>query len=252
MRTLIQNLALIELGLLLPQPALVFLSIYRAFSLHYTAPIIIILSASWGWFNYVGKSQQRVREVLLELESLLDEIGTINFQHGRQDDHRIIRLLDIASFGTSQTTTPELADKTVEKIRAQYKTFQLWYFSLLHKVRIMVRRAGNVLEYDIIDAGNDFLDFYNSYVESVAEETLSLVNKGELEDPVSARQVLKSFTISMSEIRGRGNTLLRKMRHQGYTISGMELKPFNQDLAAEMSEAQEPLAEETGRKSVKA
>lgn len=108
----------------------------------------------------------------------------------------------------------------------------------------MVRRAGNLLEYDMIDAGNDFVDFYNRFVESVAEESLNLVNKGELQDPSSARQVLKSFTINMSEIRGRGNTLLKKMRQQGYTISGMELKPFNQDLG-EMNIPSEGLPEDS-------
>ena len=52
---------------------------------------------------------------------LLDEFGTINFQQGRkQDDVRIISLLDNASFGSSRTTTPELAAETVEKIREQY------------------------------------------------------------------------------------------------------------------------------------
>lgn len=200
----------------------------------------------------MGKSQQRVREILVELELLLDEFGTINFQQGRkQDDIRIIKLLDHASFGSSRTTTPELAAKTVEKIREQYKTFQLWYFSLLHKVRVMVRRAGNLLDYDLVDAGNDLVDFYNSFIEAVADETLSLVNQGEVEDLVSSRQILKSFTINMSELRGKGNALLKRIRKQGYAISGMELKPFSQDLA--MVETVEPVAlqEDSGPAQVK-
>ena len=183
---------------------------------------------------------------------LLDEFGTINFQQGRkQDDVRIISLLDNASFGSSRTTTPELAAETVEKIREQYKTFQLWYFSLLHKVRVMVRRAGNLLDYDLVDAGNDLVDFYNSFIETVADETLSLVNKGELEDLLSSRQILKSFTINMSELRGKGNALLKKMRKQGYTISGMELKPFSQDLAVVETVEPAALQEDPGPAQVK-
>jgi hypothetical protein len=251
-RALIQNLTLVELGLLLPQAALIFLSIYRAFSLHYTAPIIIILSASWGWFNYVGKSQQRVRDVLVELEELLDGFGRVNFQQGKHDDQRIIKLLDNASFGSSRTITPDLASKTSEKIMEQYKTLQLWYFSLLHKVRVMVRRAGNLIEYDIIDAANDYVDLYNSYIEAVAEETLSLVNQGELRDLSNARQILKTFTINMSEIRGRGNTLLKKMRQQGYTVSGLDLKPFSQDIAFEEDTGTGMPQEDQGTSRVKA
>lgn len=116
----------------------------------------------------------------------------------------------------------------------------------------MVRRAGNLLEYDLIDAGNDFVDFYNRFIETVAEETLNLVNKGEPGDLFSARQILKAFTISMSELRGRGNTLLKKMRQQGYTISGMELKPFRQDLVLEMKDLAEALPDDSGASPMKA
>lgn len=116
----------------------------------------------------------------------------------------------------------------------------------------MVRRAGNLLDYDLIDAGNDFVDFYNGFMEAVAEEALGLVNKGELQDISSARQILKAFTINMSELRGRGNTLMKKMRQQGYPISGMELKPFNQDLEMEMTSPPEALPDESGTDPLKA
>lgn len=236
----VQSISLLEALLLLPQFLLLEFSWLRILSADYIAPVIVTLAVAWGWFNYIGKSQQRVRQILTELERLVEEFGTTCFQQGRDSEHsQIITLLGKASFGASPSTTPQLATETISKIKRVYSALQLWYFSLLHKVRVMLRRAGTLIEYDLIDVANDFIDIYNSYVEQVAEETLNLASKGELAEPPEPRKILKTFTINLSELRGKVNAFLSSLRDEGYTTSSLEVKAFKQDLDSDQNHGSE-------------
>ncbi len=226
----VQSISLLEALLLLPQLLLLELSWLRILSTNYIAPVIVTLATAWGWFNYIGKSQQRVRQILTELEKLVEEFGVTSFQQGRDSEHpQITTLLGKASFGASPSTTPQRATETTSKIKQVYSALQFWYFSLLHKVRVMLRRAGTLIEYDLIDVANDFIDLYNSYVEQIAQETLNLTNKGELTELPEPRRILKAFTINLSELRGKVNAFLGSVHDEGYTTSSLEVKAFKLD-----------------------
>ena len=225
MREYIGSLAKGQILLLAPQPVLLALSIFNILSLFYSAPVIIILAVFWGWFDYSSKSQQRVVAMLKQLDGLIEDFGRLNFQQGSgQDDSRIVGLLDKVNYGSSTTTTPEAASATTQRIKDVYFAFQLWYFSMRHKVRVMLRRAGTLVEYDMIEIANEFIEFYSDYVERIAESALRLVGKGELANPQLSRETFKAFTTRLSELRGRANAFLKNVRDEGYSISGMEVK----------------------------
>ncbi len=243
----LHNISLVEVLLLLPQWLLLELSELRILSLHFIAPVIVTLAAAWGWFNYIGKSQQKVRQILTELERLVEEFGTANFQQGRDNERpRIISLLDKVSFGSSPSTTPQLATETISKINQVNSALQLLFFSMLHKVRVMLRRAGTLIEYDLIDVANEFIDLYNTYLQQIAEETLNLTNKGDLTDPPEARRILKAFTMNLSELRGRVNAFLSNLHDEGYTVSSLEVKAFKMDLESDRPEKEQAELEGSG------
>jgi hypothetical protein len=107
--------------------------------------------------------------------------------------------------------------------------FQFWYFSMRDKVRIMMRKAGVLLDYDLVELANDFVEFYNSYMDKIADGTLRLVSKQELVNSQRAREIFKDFSANLSELRGRANAFLKKLRSYGYSISGMDVRTLETD-----------------------
>src|SRR5467141_1335867 len=158
MRGFIASFVKGQVLLLAPQPILIVLILLNRISLYYSAPVIISLAVLWGWFDYSGKAQRRGASVLRKLERLVDDFGRLNFQEGGSpNDERIISLLDKANFGSSTRTTPQLAMANTEKIKEVYFTLELWYHSMRQKVRLLLRKAGSMIEYDLLEVVNAFL-----------------------------------------------------------------------------------------------
>ena len=170
-----------------------------------------------------------------KFELLLDDFGRLNFeQGGESEDKRIIKLLDILS-PESSGTKPDLAMAEIPAVKDLFRVFQFWFFSMRDKVRIMMRKGGFLLDYDVVELANDFVEFYNGYINKIAEGTLRLVSKQELVLSIRAREIFKHFTDNSSELRGRANTFLKRLRSYGYSISGMDVKAFIHDPWAEAS-----------------
>ena len=219
-----------QILLLAPQPILLLLTIFNRISLYYGAPVIVCLSVLWGWFDYSGKAQRRVVSVLRKLDGLVDDFGRLNFQQGNgPTDSRIVKLLDKASFGTSTSTTPEMASATIDKIKEVYFTFQLWYFSMRHKVKVLIRKASSMVEYDLVEVANEFIEFYSDFVEKVAEGTLRLVGKGDMAGLEGEREAYASFSTHLSELRGRANAFLQGLHDDGLPISGTRVRALDLD-----------------------
>jgi hypothetical protein len=198
-------------------------------SILYTAPIIVALAAIWGWLDYTKKTHRAALELLSQFEVLLDDLGRLNFEQGGEaEDNRIVRLLDIVPPETN-TIRPENAAATMLRIRDLFLVFQFWYFSMRDKVRIMMRKGGVLLDYDLVELANDFVEFYNRYMDKIADATLRAVSKQELVNSQRAREIFKNFSTSLSELRGRANAFLKKLRSYGYSISGMDVRALETD-----------------------
>jgi hypothetical protein len=222
-----------QVWLFTPQIALLALTFLRYLSILYTAPIIVALAAIWGWLDYTKKTHRTALELLSQFEALLDDFGRINFEQGGEgEDKRIVRLLEIVP-PESDSLRPEIASARIPGIKDLFLVFQFWYFSMRDKVRIMMRKAGVLLDYDLVELANDFVEFYNGYLDKIAEGTLNLVSKQELVRSSKAREIFKNFAANLSELRGRGNAFLKKLRSYGYSISGMDVRPFEIDPWAE-------------------
>lgn len=216
--------------LLAPQPILLALSILGFLSLYYTAPVIVCLAALWGWLDISGKSQRRVVVVLRQLNSLVDDFGRLNFQQGNAtDDPRIVKLLDKVTFGTGTFTSPEMASAMVDRVKEVYFTFELWYFSMRHKVQVLLRKASSMIEYDLVEVANEFIEFYSDFVEKIAEATLRVISKGEIASLESERGSFATFTTRLSELRGRANAFLKGLHDAGLPISGVEVRALELD-----------------------
>jgi hypothetical protein len=204
-------------------------------SILYSAPIIVALAAIWGWLDYTKKTHRAALDLLSQFEVLLDDFGRLNFEQGGEaEDKRIVRLLDIVPPETN-ALGPGIASATIPGIKDLFLVFQFWYFSMRDKVRIMMRKAGVLLDYDLVELANDFVEFYNGYLDKIAEGTLKLVSKQELVHSAKAREIFKNFAANLSELRGRGNIFLKKLRSYGYSISGMDVRPFQIDPWADSS-----------------
>jgi len=218
--------------LLAPQPVLVVLMLFNRVSLYYSAPVVISLAVLWGWFDYSGKAQRRGASVLRKLERLVDDFGRLNFQDtGSSRDKKILSLLDKASFGSSSSTTPQLAMATAEKIKEVYFTLELWYHSMRQKVRLLLRKAGSMIEYDLLDVVNEFIEFYSEFVEKVAEGTLRAVGKGDLSGLEAEREAFSNFKTQLAELRGRANAFLQGLHDEGLPVSetmvrALEIDPW--------------------------
>ena len=235
MREYFGSLAKGQVWLFVPQPALLALTFLRYISILYTAPIIVALAAIWGWLDYTKKTHRAALELLTQFEVLLDDLGRLNFEQGGEaEDNRIVRLLDIVPPETN-TIGPENAAATMLRIRDLFLVFQFWYFSMRDKVRIMMRKAGVLLDYDLVELANDFVEFYNGYLDKIAEGTLTLVSKQELVNSKRAREIFRNFTENLSELRGRANAFLKRLRSYGYSISGMDIRPFGPDPWADLA-----------------
>ena len=229
MREYFGSLAKGQVWLFVPQPALLALTFLRYISILYTAPIIVALAAIWGWLDYTKKTHRAALELLTQFEVLLDDLGRLNFEQGGEaEDNRIVRLLDIVPPETN-TIGPENAAATMLRIRDLFLVFQFWYFSMRDKVRIMMRKGGVLLDYDLVELANDFVEFYNRYMENIADGTLRVVSKQELVNSQRAREIFKNFSTSLSELRGRANAFLKKLRSYGYSISGMDVRALETD-----------------------
>jgi hypothetical protein len=159
----------------------------------------------------------------------LDDLGRLNFEQGGEaEDNRIVRLMDIVPPETN-TIGPENAAATMLRIRDLFLVFQFWYFSMRDKVRIMMRKGGVLLDYDLVELANDFVEFYNRYMDKIADGTLRVVSKHELVNSQRAREIFKNFSTSLSELRGRANTFLKKLRSYGYSTSGMDVRALETD-----------------------
>lgn len=218
--------------LLLPQPVLLALILLNRVSLYYSAPVVVSLAVLWGWFDYSGKAQRRGASVLRKLERLVDDFGRLNFQEGgSSDDVRVVSLLDKASFGTSTLTTPQLAMVTSEKIKDVYFTLELWYHSMRQKVRLLLRKAGSMVEYDLLEVVNEFVGFYAEFVEKVAEGTLHLVGRGDMSSLEGEREAFSIFKTRLAELRGRANAFLQSLHDEGLpvsetTVRALEIDPW--------------------------
>jgi hypothetical protein len=216
--------------LLAPQPVLILLIFFNRVSLYYSAPVIISLAVLWGWFDYSGKAQRRGASVLRKLERLVDDFGRLNFQEGSSSaDERIVSLLDKASFGSSTLTTPQLAMATSEKIRDVYFTLEQWYHSMRQKVRLLLRKAGSMVEYDLLEVVNEFIEFYREFVEKVAEGTLRLVGKGDLNSLEGEREAFSNFKTRLAELRGRANAFLQSLHDEGLPVSDTTVRALEID-----------------------
>ena len=231
--------------LLMPQPILILLILFNRVSLFYSTPVVISLAVLWGWFDYSGKAQRKGASVLRKLERLVDDFGRLNFQESgsSRDEERIIRLLDRANFGSSTLTTPQLAMATAEKIKEVYFTLELWYFSMRQKVRLLLRKAGSMIEYDLLEVVNEFIEFYGEFVEKVAEGTLRLVGKGDLSSLEGEREAFSTFKTRLAELRGRANAFLQSLHDEGLPVAetmvrALELDPWFKN-ATELSAAQQ-------------
>ena len=229
MREYFGSLAKGQVWLFVPQPALLALTFLRYMPILYTAPIIVALSAIWGWLDYSKKTHRAALELLSQFEVLLDDLGRLNFEQGGEaEDNRIVRLLDIVPPETN-TIGPENALATMLRIRDLFLVFQFWYFSMRDKVRIMMRKGGFLLDYDLVELANDFVEFYNRYLDKIADGTLRVVSKQELVNSQRAREIFKQFSTSLSELRGRANAFLKKLRSYGFSISGMDVRALETD-----------------------
>ena len=230
--------------LLAPQPVLIVLILFDRVSLYYSAPVVISLAALWGWFDYSGKAQRRGASVLRKLERLVDDFGRLNFQErGSSVDERIVSLLDKANFGSSTLTTPQLAMATTEKIKEVYFTLELWYHSMRQKVRLLLRKAGSMIEYDLLEVVNEFIEFYGEFVEKVAEGTLRLVSKGDMSSLEGDREAFSNFKTQLAELRGRANAFLQSLHDEGLPVvetkvRALELDPWFKT-GTEISSAQQ-------------
>jgi len=229
MREYLGSLARGQVWLFVPQPVLLALTFFRYLSILYSAPIIVALATIWGWLDYTKKTHRTALELLSQFEVLLDDFGRLNFEQGGEvDDKRIVKLLDIVS-PDPNTMKPEIASATIPRIKDLFVVFQFWYFSMRDKVRIMMRKAGVLLDYDLVELANDFVEFYNGYMDKIADGTLRLVSKQELVNSQRAREIFKNFSANLSELRGRANAFLKKLRGYGYSISGMDVKALETD-----------------------
>jgi hypothetical protein len=216
--------------LLAPQPVLLGLIFFERISLFYAGPVVISLSMLWGWFDYSGKAQRRGASVLKRLERLVDDFGQLNFQKtSGPDDERIVRLLDKAQFGGSASTTPELAAAATEKIKDIYFTLEMWYFSFRQKVRMSLRSAGTLIEYDLLELVNEFTEFYGEFIEKVAEGTLHLIRKGDMTSMETERETFSDFKTRLSELRGRANAFLQGLYDDGLPISETKVPALESD-----------------------
>jgi hypothetical protein len=93
----------------------------------------------------------------------------------------------------------------------------------------MMRKGGVLLDYDLVELANDFVEFYNRYMDKIADGTLRVVSKQELVNSQRAREIFKNFCTSLSELRGRANAFLKKLRSYGYSISGMDVRALETD-----------------------
>jgi hypothetical protein len=223
------SLAKGQVWLFVPQPALLALTFLRYMSILYSAPIIVALAAIWGWLDYNKKTHRAALDLLSQFEELLDDLGRLNFEQGGEaEDNRIVRLLDIVPPETNRIG-PENAAATMLRIRDLFLVFQFWYFSMRDKVRIMMRKGGVLLNYDLVELANDFVEFYNRYMDKIADGTLRVVSKQELVNSQRAREIFKNFSTNLSELRGRANAFLKKLRSYGYSISGMDVRALETD-----------------------
>lgn len=170
--------------------------------------------------------------MLRKLERLVDDFGQLNFQKavGAQDE-RIVRLLDKAVFPSNGSVSSDLASVSIEKIKDLYFTLELWYFSMRQKVRLLLRRASTMIEYDLLEVVNEFTDFYSEFVDKVAEGTLRLVGMGDMQSLEDDRQAFSIFKTRFSELRGRTNAFLQSLHDDGLPISetkvrGLEVDPW--------------------------
>lgn len=216
--------------LLAPQPILLVLIFLNRISLYYAGPVVISLSMLWGWFDYSGKAQRRGAAVLRRLQRLVDDFGQLNFQKATgTNDERIVRLLDKAQFGSSTSTNPQLAAAATEKIKDIYFTLEMWYFSLRQKVRLSLRSAGSIIEYDLLELVNEFTEFYGEFIEKVAEGTLRLIGKGDMNNMEDEREAFSDFKTRLSELRGRANAFLQGLYDDGLPISETKVRALESD-----------------------
>ena len=227
--------------LLAPQPVLLVLLLFDKLSLYYGAPVAIGLAALWSWFDYSGKAQRRGSSVLRKLERLVDEFGTLNFQRATaREDQRIVSLLDRVVFPDNGKITPELASANSARIKDLFFTMELWYFSMRQKVRLLLRRASTMIEYDLLEVVNEFIDFYNEFVNKVAEGTLRLVGMGDMQSLQEDKESFSIFKTRLSELRGRTNAFLQGLHDDALPISETKVRALEVDPWLSAAEEQVP------------
>ena len=235
LKQLFQNqtvLFILELALLLlPIIGTLFsVTLLQTFSVYFVAPIVVALASVWSWFEYSRSYQYPLAETLAQLEDLVEDFGRINFQASATgEDTRPVKLLGLASQGTTPDNPSQpIADK-VAGVRESYNTFQLWHLTLRDMVRVMARK-GTLLAHDLVDAVNYFIEFYNGFITHIVEATLTLVPKDDLEQRQDTGQAFNLYRENMAHLRGRTNDFLKHLADQGLLISGTEVKPVRPGL----------------------
>src|SRR5437879_12130296 len=81
-----------------------------------------------------------------------------------------------------------------------------------------------MIEYDLLDVVNEFIEFYGEFVEKVAEETLRLVAKGDLTSLESEREGFSTFKTRLAELRSRANAFLQSLRDDGLPVAETKVR----------------------------
>ena len=226
-RGYLEHIAQHQLILFISQIALLVLLAFNILSVFFSAPIIIALAAVWGAFDYLKKSQERLRGQLKELEGLIDDFGTVCFQvRDQREDSRVIKILD------SLKIEPPI-NTAAEELRNAQTVFQLWHGTLGHKAGVVSRRAGDLTQWDRIVVVNEFIDFYNNYVDKIAERVLNIANVSEPVDEEKVRGIYNVYVANLAELRGRVNVFLKKYRSE-HDISAIEVKALRTALVQKL------------------
>jgi hypothetical protein len=86
-----------------------------------------------------------------------------------------------------------------------------------------------MIEYDLLEVVNEFIEFYGEFVEKVAEGTLRLVGKGDLSSLEVERESFSTFKTQLAELRGRANAFLQSLHDDGLPVSETKVRALELD-----------------------
>ncbi len=193
--------------------------------------------------SYRRQTTEETGKFLRDLSRLVDDFDNCCFQGKPEvEDFRILKLLDKMSFPSPGPTAAALSEKkwhvgneegvaTVAGVKEIHLTFQLWLSSLKQKLRLLTKIGRMAGKNDLYFAIVEFSDFYNNYVDRVAEKTVWLGNRAKIDDRQGAKSIFNIFRDNLSHLRDRVNTFLKDF--QSSSSSGFmmnEVKAMKSDL----------------------